>query len=83
MENVVEIKVTGPHSLDITFSDGTSKEVDLELELYGEVFEPLRDPAFFAQAAVDPELGTVVWPNGADFSPEFLYRYQAKRHTPV
>ena len=56
------------------FSDGLVGEMDLLPELYGEVFEPLRDPAFFAQVRVDPELGTIVWPNGADFSPEYLYR---------
>ncbi len=73
METVVEMKVVGPYILDLTFSDGTKRVIDLEAELYGEVFEPLRDPARFAEARVDPELGTVVWPNGADFAPEFLY----------
>ena len=73
MEVVTAVRVIGPYSLELTFSDDTRREVDLEPELYGEVFEPLRDPAFFAQATVDHELGTVVWPNGADFSPEFLY----------
>jgi hypothetical protein len=47
--------------------------VDIEPLLYGEMFEPLRDFARFAEVTVDPELGTVVWPNGADLSPEFLY----------
>jgi len=37
-------------------------------------FEPLRDPELFSRAVIDTELGTVVWPNGADLSPEFLYR---------
>ncbi len=40
---------------------------------YGELFEPLREPSLFAEASVDEVLGTVVWPNGADLSPEFLY----------
>lgn len=70
---VVAAQVVGPYVLDVTFNDGTRREVDLEAELWGEVFLPLRDPAFFAQAAVDPVLGTVVWQNEADFSPEFLY----------
>lgn len=73
MERVVALELIGPFSLELTFDDGTRRRVDLEAELWGPVFEPLRDPAFFAQAAVDPVLGTVVWPNGADFSPEFLY----------
>jgi len=37
------------------------------------VFAPLRDPAYFAQVRVDPELGTVAWPNGADLDPDVLY----------
>ncbi len=48
--------------------------MELERELYGEVFEPLRDPTFFAQVSLDPELGMVARPNGADFSLEFLYQ---------
>ena len=75
---MIEVKITAKYCLEITFSDGTTREVDLEPELYGEVFEPLKDPAFFAAAAVDTELGTVVWPNGADFSPEFLHSYRAR-----
>lgn len=73
MERVVSLALVGPYSLELTFDDGTRRRVDLEAELWGPVFEPLRDPAFFARATVDPVLGTVVWPNGADFSPEFLY----------
>lgn len=78
MELVTSVSVTGPYSLFLTFSDGTHREVNLEAELSGEVFEPLRDPAVFAQVRVDPELGTVVWPNGADFSPEFLHTFQPR-----
>lgn len=73
MEVVTKAKIKGPFSLELTFSDSLCREVDLESELEGEVFEPLQDPVFFAQVAVDQELGTVVWPNGADFSPEYLY----------
>jgi hypothetical protein len=46
--------------------------VDLRAQLHGEIFEPLRDEAYFRQVAFHPELRTVVWPNGADFAPEFL-----------
>ena len=70
---VVAAEVVRPYVLTVTFNDGVRREVDLEAELWGEVFEPLRDPDFFARATVDPVIGTVVWPNEADFSPEFLY----------
>jgi hypothetical protein len=40
--------------------------------MHGEVFEPLSDASYFRQFRVHPELGTLVWPNGADFAPEFL-----------
>ena len=79
METVTDARIVGPHKLALVFSDGVQREVDLAQGLSGEVFEPLRDPAFFAQAALDAELGTVVWPNGADFSPEFLYERCIRR----
>ena len=73
VETVVAARVLRPYVLEVTFDDGTVREVDLEPVLWGEVFEPLRDPDYFAQVTVDPDLGTVVWPNGADLAPEFLY----------
>ncbi len=48
--------------------------VDLEGELWGEVFEPLKGKTLFAKFVLDKELNTIVWPNGADFAPEFLYQ---------
>ncbi len=56
----------------VRFADGAEGEIDLAEELYGPVFEPLKDVALFTQFAVHPELHTLVWPNGADFAPEFL-----------
>ena len=56
------------------FSDNNDDgEIDLEPELWGEVFEPLRDPAVFRQFTIDPGFHTLVWPNGADLAPEFLH----------
>ena len=60
------------HSVWLCFSDGLEGPVNLSRDLAGEVFEPLRDEAFFARVALHPELHTLVWPNGADFAPEFL-----------
>jgi hypothetical protein len=70
---VVEASVIAPYKLKVVFRDGRRRTVDLTTLLHGPVFEPLRDPNEFAKATVDAELGTVVWPNGADLAPEFLY----------
>ena len=71
---VVEVKPLPNFCLWVRFMDGTSGTVDLAQELWGPMFEPLANPDLFHQAMVDPELETVVWPNGADLSPEFLYQ---------
>jgi hypothetical protein len=74
---IVEAEVCGPHALRLAFNDGTRKVVDVSPLLDGPVFEPLRDPAAFAQARLDRECGTVVWPDGADFAPEALHELAA------
>lgn len=71
---VVEVTVLEDYRLRVLFQDGTSGTVDLSSELWGPMFEPLRDKTLFACAMVHPELHTVTWPNGADLSPEFLYK---------
>lgn len=63
----------GGHKLLVEFTDGSVREVDLSGELEGEIFEPLRHEAEFARVYVNPDTGTVEWPNGADFAPEFLH----------
>ena len=55
----------------LRFYDGVEGAIDLAGELSGEVFEPLRAPAYFARFRIDD---TLVWPNGADFAPEFLHQ---------
>jgi hypothetical protein len=72
MDIVVAVTVPQPYVLDVCFADGTRRRIDVEDVLHGEMFEPLKDPALFSKASVEPILGTVVWPNGADLSPEFL-----------
>jgi len=60
--------------LRLGFDDGTVRVIDLEDELWGPVFEPLRhDPQLFRRVRVDDELGTIVWPNGADLDPDVLH----------
>lgn len=59
--------------LRLTFTDGLIREVDLSGDLWGPMAEPLQDPDYFRQVRVDPELGTVVWPNGYDLDPDVLH----------
>lgn len=71
--HVTKVRHIKNYKLQVSFDDGEVKEVDLEEELYGDVFEPLKDIELFKRAAVNEETNTVEWPNGADFAPEFLY----------
>jgi hypothetical protein len=63
----------GGYTIHIRFSDGVEGDADLSQELWGEVFEPLKDMGVFQQFRLDRELNTIVWPTGADLAPEFLY----------
>jgi hypothetical protein len=71
--DVTSVEVLGHYRLLLGFSDGSTREIDLTGELHGPIFEPLADPDFFNQVRVDPELGTIVWPNGADLDPLVLH----------
>ena len=73
MPRLVEGRYVRDYVLWLRFSDGSRGEVDLAGELDGPVFEPLRDPLYFRSFVLHAELHTVVWPNGADLAPEFLY----------
>ena len=70
---VIDANYVDNYILHIRFSDGSEGEVDFENELDGEIFELLKDISYFRKFTVNQELHTVVWPNGADFAPEFLY----------
>jgi hypothetical protein len=70
---VAEARYVQDYVIHLRFTDGTEGDVDLRDELYGEVFEPLKDLAFFQKFSVHPEFHTLTWPNGADIAPEFLY----------
>jgi hypothetical protein len=73
-----EARFCGPHSLRLTFNDGTTKHVNVRPLLDGPIFEPLSDPAYFAGVTLHPICGTVVWPNGANFAPEALHELEAE-----
>lgn len=74
---VASAEVVGDHSLRLLFSDGHAKILDFSPVLHGTLFAPLRNPEFFRQVTIDPEVGTLVWPNGADFDPSSLYEWEA------
>jgi hypothetical protein len=71
--DVIGAEVLGDHRLRLTFADGLVGDVSFTERKWRGVFEPLADPAYFAQVRVDPDIGTVVWPNGADMAPDTLY----------
>jgi len=70
---VAEARYVQDYVIYLRFTDGTEGEVDLRDELHGEVFEPLKDQGVFQQFSIHPEFRTLIWPNGADIAPEFLY----------
>lgn len=72
MERIIRLEARYPYRLFVEFDDGLQGEYDMSGRLTGPVFEPLRDPAFFAQVRLD-ELGAPVWPNGTDIAPDALY----------
>ncbi|HEX8152730.1 MAG TPA: DUF2442 domain-containing protein [Thermoanaerobaculia bacterium] len=73
MNDVIEVRYVRDYTVWVRFQDGTCGEVDISRSFKGPVFEPLKNVEFFRQVRVDPEIGTIVWPNGADVAPETLY----------
>jgi len=74
LKDIVAASALGEYRLHVRFEDGVEGVVDLAPILsFRGVFEPLKDPAYFAKVRVDPELGSVAWPNGADLDPDVLY----------
>jgi hypothetical protein len=73
LHDVTDVEVLGHYWLRLTFSDGLTGGVDLpHVRDWAGVFAPLRDPDVLAQVRVDPEIGTITWPNGAELAPEVL-----------
>ena len=70
---LIEAHFVRDYILHVRFADGHEGDIELGAALSGEIFEPLRDPAYFQKFQVRPDLATIVWPNGADFAPEFLF----------
>jgi hypothetical protein len=75
--SVTKFEVLGPYILRVEFNDGHSQKINFEPVLVGEVFGPLRDLPLFNAVKIDPEVQTLVWPNGADFDPATLHDWPA------
>ena len=74
LKDIVKVKPLKDFHLHLEFEDGAKGEVDIrKLVKFRGVFEPLKDEAFFAKVDVNPEWGTIFWPNGADLDPDVLY----------
>lgn len=79
---VIEVEALEGHRLRVKFNDGVAGIVDLSERLFGPVFEPLKDPAFFGQVGID-EFGAACWPNGADLAPDALHVRLRNQVAPV
>ena len=73
MHFVKDVEYLSEYKLLLSFEDGSVRQVDLAPHLDGEVFEPLKDISDFKSVHLNSELETIVWKNGADMSPDFLY----------
>jgi hypothetical protein len=89
---VISFEIAADYTLRVSFDDGTSQIIDFRPVLAGELYAPLRDVNLFRQVKLDPEVHTLVWPNGADFDPATLhdwkqneqeFREMARRWEPV
>ena len=75
MLHVLSADYKGAYRIHLRFSDGREGTIDLQSRLHGEVFEPLRDPKFFAAFKLNSDFGVIEWDNGADLAPEALATY--------
>lgn len=72
--DIVEVKVTEKYRLHLRFENGVEGEIDISEHVpFKGIFAKLKNPAYFSTVAINKELGTIVWENGADISPEYLY----------
>jgi len=79
--HIIEAKYLSDYKIEVLFNNGQKGVADLSRVLKGKIFEPLKEKTVFAQLKIDRELETIVWPNGADLAPEFIY-YQIFKDDP-
>ena len=77
VHRVISFKRLSQYTLRVRFDDATEQVIDFEPVLTGALYGPLRDVAFFDRVRIDPEVHTLVWPNGADFDPATLHDWPA------
>ncbi len=83
LHDVVEVSSVGDHRLRLRFDDGVEGEIDLAPRLnFDGVFAPLKDPLYFARVRIEPDGGTICWPNQADIDPVVLYAWVTGRPIP-
>jgi Protein of unknown function (DUF2442) len=70
---VISFAIVGDYTLSVRFDDCTEQTIDFRPILAGKLYRPLRDSNLFNQVRIDPEVHTLVWPNGADFDPATLH----------
>ena len=73
MRHIISVKYLSGYTLSLVFDDGKEASLDFVDQLYGEVYEPLKNIEEFKKVKLDPIFRTISWSNGADFAPEFLY----------
>lgn len=73
IHRVRSFEIIAPYTLRVGFDDSTEQVIDFQPVLAGEIYQPLRDLSLFNQVSIDPEIHTLVWPNGADFDPATLH----------
>jgi len=73
IHRVERFEIVGPFRLRVRFEDDTEQTIDFQPVLAGELYGPLKELPLFNQAQIDPEVHTLVWPNGADFDPATLH----------
>lgn len=84
LKDITAVQVLTGHRLHLRFEDGVEGEIDVaQLIEFKGVFAPLQDRAYFAQVHVNPETGTIEWPNEADLDPDVLYAVVTGQPLPV
>lgn len=77
IHRVARFNIVGPYTLTVEFTDRTTQQINFQPVLHGALWGPLRDLAIFNAVVLDQEVGTLTWPNGADFDPATLYEWPA------